>query len=66
MMKQHEAVKKVMVAYTSALRVAEANKAAGSPISSTAYDSGRVAGLKEALEIMGVCDDGGGRANNIS
>ena len=65
-MEQYEAVKKIMVAYTAALRVAEANKAAGSPISSTAYDSGRVAGLKEALEIMGVCDDGGGRANNIS
>ena len=53
-MKQHEAVKKMLVAYTSALRVAEANRAAGSPISSTAYDSGRVAGLKEALEILGV------------
>ena len=66
MMKQHEAVMKITAAYAAAMRVAEANKAAGSPISSTAYDSGRVAGLKEALEIMGVCDDGGGRANNIS
>ena len=54
MMKQHEAVKKIMVAYTAALRVAEANRAAGSPIQSTAYDSGRAAGLKEALEILGV------------
>ena len=52
--KKHEAVKKMLVAYTSALRVAEANRAAGSPIQSTAYDSGRAAGLKEALEIMGV------------
>ena len=52
--KKHEAVKKIMVAHAAAMRVAEANKAAGSPISSTAYDSGRVAGLKEALEILGV------------
>ena len=52
--KKHEAVKKIMVAYTSALRFAEANRAAGSPIQSTAYDSGRAAGLKEALEILGV------------
>ena len=54
MMKQHEAVMKITAAYAAAMRVAEANKAAGSPISSTAYDSGRVAGLKEALEILGV------------
>jgi len=53
-MEQYEAVKKIMVAYTAALRVAEANRAAGSPIQSTAYDSGRAAGLKEALEILGV------------
>lgn len=46
------AVERLEMAIRNAEAVAQANREQGSPIQSTAYDSGRLAGLKEALEIV--------------
>ena len=40
------------LALRNAREVERANKAGGSPVASTAYDAGRVAGLQEALQIV--------------
>lgn len=45
-------IERLELALQDVQRVYRANRRAGSPAESTAYDSGRYAGLKEALEIV--------------
>lgn len=47
-----EAFRQVKEAHADALRVYELNKEYGAPGQSVAFDSGRVDGLKQALEIL--------------
>ena len=45
-------IDRLEIALHNAEAVAQSNREQGSPIQSTAYDSGRIAGLKEALELV--------------